>query len=218
MDFLVIKFLHVMGLVYWLGGDLGTFIASRYVLKTELGHESRVVAAKILNAADQGPRLAMPLMFASGLHLSTTLGLTPFLSGWLAVIWATGLAWLASVAALHWYSGAAKALIIKCDWVIRVTVCAGAILTGFFSVFTAGPVVVYWAAWKLALFGVVVLLGILIRFKLKPFGPAFAKLASGQGDANTNTVIQNTIGGAAWHVKGIWILLLVISAFGLHLI
>ena len=53
-------YVHVLALVYWLGGDLGTFLSSRHVLRPDLGVESRQTAFKILMECDMGPRLAMP--------------------------------------------------------------------------------------------------------------------------------------------------------------
>ena len=36
----LLLYVHVLALVYWLGGDLGTFLSSRHVLRSELGVES----------------------------------------------------------------------------------------------------------------------------------------------------------------------------------
>ena len=67
----VVLYVHVLALVYWLGGDLGTFLSSRHVLRSELGVESRQTAFNILMECDMGPRLAMPLILGSGFHLSS---------------------------------------------------------------------------------------------------------------------------------------------------
>ena len=66
----LLLYIHVLGLVYWLGGDLGTYLSSRYVLRSELGVEARQTAFNILMACDMGPRLAMPIMLGTGCHLS----------------------------------------------------------------------------------------------------------------------------------------------------
>ena len=84
-------YVHVLALVYWLGGDLGTFLSSRHVLRSELGVESRQTAFNILMECDMGPRLAMPLILGSGFHLSSLRwpGLLPdgtALIGWLVVM------------------------------------------------------------------------------------------------------------------------------------
>ena len=35
-EYLLLKFAHLRAFVYWLGGDLGTFLASRYVIRDDL--------------------------------------------------------------------------------------------------------------------------------------------------------------------------------------
>jgi hypothetical protein len=77
MEYLLLKYLHILGFVYWLGGDLGTFLSSRYLVNRTIGNEARLVATKIMLACDQGPKLAMPMMFAIGLHLASLLGVLP---------------------------------------------------------------------------------------------------------------------------------------------
>ena len=67
-----ILYLHVLSLVYWLGGDLGTFLSSRYIVRDELGVEARKTAFSILQECDLGPKLAMPLTLGSGFHLTAT--------------------------------------------------------------------------------------------------------------------------------------------------
>ena len=66
----LLLYVHVLALVYWLGGDLGTFLSSRHVLRSDLGVESRQTAFKILMECDMGPRLAMPIILGSGCHLA----------------------------------------------------------------------------------------------------------------------------------------------------
>ncbi|WP_372865702.1 hypothetical protein, partial [Spongiibacter sp.] len=77
MEYLLVKYLHIIGFVYWLGGDLGTFLSSRYLVNRNIGNEARLVATKIMLACDQGPKLAMPMMFALGVHLGSLSGLLP---------------------------------------------------------------------------------------------------------------------------------------------
>ena len=47
----LLLYVHVLALVYWLGGDLGTFLSSRHVLRSDLGVESRQTAFKILTVS-----------------------------------------------------------------------------------------------------------------------------------------------------------------------
>ncbi|MFZ9086446.1 MAG: hypothetical protein ACO3C6_07725, partial [Steroidobacteraceae bacterium] len=47
--------LHLLLFVYWLGGDVGVFYASRFVVDTSLTREERLTAAKIFLDLDMLP-------------------------------------------------------------------------------------------------------------------------------------------------------------------
>ena len=90
-------FLHILLFVYWLGGDLGVYYSSRYILKPELAPESRAVAAKIMHGVDLAPRICLILFLPSGVTLMAygPLGDDFFVQGWLLVaMWVAFLAWL----------------------------------------------------------------------------------------------------------------------------
>ena len=62
-EYLIIKFLHLVGFAYWLGGDLGVFHSSYYVADPNRSPEVRVAAAKILFWLDQVPRICMTVSY-----------------------------------------------------------------------------------------------------------------------------------------------------------
>ncbi|GGF60808.1 hypothetical protein [Alteromonas lipolytica] len=217
-EILIFKYLHLLCLVYWLGGDLGTFIASRYLLNTTLSAEARLVATKILIACDQGPRFAMPLILPTGLQLAYGLGVLNVPALVMALIWVITVSWLAILITLHFKHGKPPGWLTTSDWVIRIAVCVATLGYGAASVITDTALGADWAGFKLTLFGVTVLMGLCIRIQLKPFFAVFANIINNTVDAHTNQVIAASIGGARPYVFIIWGLLFLISALGLHLI
>ena len=139
MEILFFKYAHVLCLVYWLGGDLGTFIASRSVVNPALSAEARVVATKILLACDQGPRFAMPLILPTGLQMAWLMGVLPVSTLVMGAIWGVALVWLAIIIALHFYHGAATRLITRMDWILRISVCVVTITAGLASIIQLTP-------------------------------------------------------------------------------
>ncbi len=218
MDILIWKYLHIMCLVYWLGGDLGTFIASRFLINPKWGAEARLVAAKILVACDQGPRFAMPLILPTGLQLAFSLGVLQIPSWAMAVIWLIALTWLAIIMTLHFKNGEVPAWLIKFDWNLRVAMCVVTLSYGFASTLFDTALVADWAGYKLGLYGGTILMGLLVRVKLKPFFSVYGDLMTDRVTDHTNRVIKRAIGGTVPYVKTIWVLLFVISAFGLHIL
>jgi hypothetical protein len=207
--------LHVFLLVYWLGGDLGTFYSSRYVVKPELSVEARQTALKIMSFCDVFPRICLVLFLPSGL---TLLGLHPlgeaYFGGWrLLIIWALGGAWLWMVVTEYFSHGATST---KLTWIrrldlwIRYAVVAGTISLGLATLITGGerwgvesnP---RWLGAKVALYGTAVLAGVMIRRSLKPFGPAWVALVTTGSTPEVEADLHGSIHRSEIWVHVIWV-------------
>ena len=66
----LVKFVHILLLVYWLGGDAGVFYSSTFVVNPSLTREARMTAAKIFIELDMLPRYCLALMLTVGGVLS----------------------------------------------------------------------------------------------------------------------------------------------------
>jgi len=62
--------LHVLILVYWLGGDLGAFVASFVIANPDRDRAARLGAARLLGDVDMAPRTALILAFPAARNLS----------------------------------------------------------------------------------------------------------------------------------------------------
>ena len=217
-EYLLLKFLHILGFAYWLGGDLGVFVSSFPVVNEKLSRQARVTAAGILFRADLGPRISMTLTLPLGTHLAWTLGLLPIGGMAMAAIWLVCLGWLAMVVALHvMAAGRFKTRLTAIDFRFRAAVSLGLIGIGLHSLLGPGALL-YWVAAKIAIFGGLVGIGLLIRVRLKPFGAAFAKLAGGAETDADNAAIRRQLGATRPLVVTIWLGLLASAALGLRLI
>lgn len=218
-EILFLKFLHIIGLVYWLGGDLGVFYSSFVVANTAAPASVRVSAAKMLFALDQAPRMCMTMMLPLGAHLAWRLGVLPITSGAIVAIWIIAFLWLASVLFLHFgASAAAKSIVTKIDYIYRLVVISILVGTGVTALLDDTLLIPYWVAWKLILFGTMIALGLLVRIVLKEFGPAFGKLVADNASDEDNAAILRSLGRTRPFVICIWIGLLLSAALGLHLI
>ncbi|HET8971416.1 MAG TPA: hypothetical protein VFN19_10175 [Candidatus Nanopelagicales bacterium] len=222
MDLLDIALvLHVFLLVYWLGGDLGTYYSSRYVMKPELSVEARQIALKIMTFCDMFPRICLVLFLPSGL---TLLALGPYeggyLSRWLLIpIWIAGLAWLWMVLTEYRSHGAASPRLVwfrRLDLWIRYVVIAATVAFGLATLIggdavastlsgldvTSNP---RWLGLKIALYGTAVLAGVMIRRELRPFGPAWGALVTTGSTAEVEAGIGGAIARSETWVYLIWI-------------
>ena len=216
-EYLLLKFLHLIAFVYWLGGDLGTFLASRQVVNRELSPESRHVALKIMLACDMGPKLAMPLILPLGLHLAWMGGFLRVSGTEVAATWDLCLYWLAVVLILFIKEGEPfTAKLSRADFWFRIAVVLGLLL--FAGMALAGEQSADWAAWKLVIFAAMVSCGIAIRINLKPFVPAFGDLMTNGPNEQNNSAMENSIRRCRPYVWLIWAGLFTNAALGTHLI
>ncbi|MEH6580322.1 MAG: hypothetical protein V7754_00195 [Halioglobus sp.] len=216
-EYLLLKFLHILAFVYWLGGDLGTFIASRQVVNPELSPQSRHVALKIMLACDMGPKLAMPLILPLGFHLAYLGESLPISALQLSLVWGIALYWFSVVLVLYLNEGkpfAAK--LSQIDLYFRIVMAAGLLLWGGYAL--VGDTATAWAAWKVIIFAAMVCCGIAIRINLKPFIPAFAVMMGQGASRETDEAMATSIGRCRPWVWCIWAGLFVNAALGTHLI
>ena len=218
-DILLVKLLHLVGFAYWLGGDLGVFTSSYIVANDKLSPEVRISAAKLLFALDQAPRICMTLMLPLGTHLAWRLGALPIDAGAMIAIWLLAIGWLTMVITLHVAPPSrGKTLLTTFDFWFRLVLALGLAAVGINALLHDGSPVPYWVAAKLLIFGALIGCGLIIRIRLKPFGPAFAELAQGNATDAVNATIRCSLNGTRPFVVAIWIGLLASAALGIHLI
>lgn len=218
-EYLLLKFAHLLAFVYWLGGDLGTFLASRYVVKDELSTESRHVALKIMLACDMGPKLSMPLIFPLGMQIAFSAGLVTAPLSVVFAMWLIAAYWFSVVLILYLNEGKAfTASLSQLDFYFRLAVVAGLLGYAGSQLMADATDVPAWLSWKILVFAALVGCGILIRINLKPFVPAFTRMMTEGASAETNTTMQRSIQRCRPFVWCIWGGLFLNAAIGLHLI
>ena len=210
-DYLAFTFLHLIGFAYWLGGDLGVFHTSYWVANPKHPPEVRVAAARILFWLDQVPRICMTMMLPLGLHLAWLAGLLEFSALLMSLIWVACFAWLGMVLYLHAAApSGTKDLLTRFDFWFRLVLSVTLLGVGTAGVFNGAFGLPYWLGAKIGIYGGLVGLGLIVRIKLKPFGPAFANIAQGRGTDADDAAINASLGGTRPFVVTIWL--------GLHLV
>ena len=212
-DQALFAFLHVLVFVYWLGGDLGAFYTSRFLIQPDVSSDRRLMAARIVGDVDMAPRTALILALPTGLVLGQNKGWITL--GWPAVflVCAASLGWLVLAWHLHLKHGAAADLLRRLDlgirWVMIMGLGVWAVLAliGIFNL----PLFISLKLLALAACGA---LGLFIRGVLKPLGPALAGL-NGPDKAGAEADLASTLNSARPLVTGIWALLCVAAFLGL---
>lgn len=216
MDYNLLVLAHVLLLVYWLGGDIGVFYSSFFVVDPKLSNEARGTAAKILVWVDQLPRYCLVLILPVGLAMATKLGLITLPAPGLTLLAVGGLAWLSLVYAIHHFSGTSLAKMLgRIDMVVRLAVIAGVGGTGLLSLLGKGPIPVDWLAAKMVVYALIVAAGLSIRIVAKPFSGGFARLMQEGSSPEIEATISGALGRARPFVVFIWIGLIATSWLGI---
>ena len=204
--------LHVLVLVYWLGGDLGAYYTSRFVYDGARPVPARGLAAKILSDVDMAPRVCLLLAFPTGFALANA-------KGWIAVhpifvIAAFMLAglWIMLAFVLHMDGG--SPLLAKVDFGMR---CALVVALGGvgLAALTGEVALPQFLALKLLVLAFAVVMGLLIRTMLRPFGPAFGRLLAEGGSPEVDAALRAPIARARPFVLGIWAALIAATWLGI---
>ena len=212
----LLVFLHVLLFVYWLGADIGVFIAARSVTNERLPVPGRAVAAKILFTIDMAPRTAHVMMLPVGFSLAAGMGISPVGGIWLVLIWVAGSAWLGLTWFIRLKTGAPSVRIAeRFDVWFRAALVAVLVVTGLVSLITGAPFAENWLALKIGLFGVIVASGAGIRLTLKPFGPAFARLVSDGPSPEVNEALRSAMRRSYPFVFTIWTLVALLAFLGI---
>nr|WP_070959097.1 hypothetical protein [Hyphomonas sp. Mor2] len=213
VDQALFALLHVLVFVYWLGGDLGAFYTSRFLIQPDVSADRRLMAAKIVGDVDMAPRSALILTVPTGLVLAESKGWLDL--GWPIIIAAAffGLLWLSLAWHLHTKHGGAPEVLRKLDLGIRWFLALG-LAAWALGGLTGAVELPLFLALKLLAFVGCILLGLFIRGVLKPLGPALMGLAGPDADAAAASLAQ-TLNRARPLVTGIWALLLLAAFLGL---
>ncbi|MFG2246493.1 hypothetical protein [Spirillospora sp. NPDC048823] len=216
--------LHVVLFVFWLGGDLGVFYSSRYVLRPDLTPAARSAALQIMSGLDLGPKICLVLFLPSGVtlmalepHGAELFGVPAFGTWQVVPVWMFALAWLAATIADHRTHGRFP-WVKRADWTIRIVLAAALCAAAAYTLLAAEPFGVAtnprWLGAKVALYTIALLCGLGIRVTLRPFGPAFGALMGGGSTPEVERTLKRSVDGCLPYVFGIWAAVLGAAALG----
>ncbi|WP_019925603.1 hypothetical protein [Nocardia sp. BMG111209] len=216
--------LHLVLFVFWLGGDLGVFYSSRFVIDPKLTPPARATALAIMSGLDLAPRICLILFLPSGVtlmacdpHGAKLFGITLFPWWLVAPVWVFALAWLALAVVTHRTHGRITA-VVRADLALRTAAIIGMTAAGLYTLIAHDPFGVTtnprWLGGKILLWCAAVAAGLGIRITLRPFGPAFGRLMGGESGPDLEAVLRRSVNGCLPYVWTIWGSVLGAAALG----
>lgn len=210
----LLVFVHVALFVLWLGPDFGVFLWSSKVVDPALSVGQRLAAAQAMGRIDLIPRVAMSLMLTVGGVLSEYVGIEH--PAWqLAGIILLGPAWLSLVLLAYLRQGtAAGATLARVDIWFRWLLMVGIVASVTWSTVTGRLADAPWVGWKLLIFAALLLIGALLRVRIRPFVEGIRTLATSGAAPAVDRAMQASLAETKTYVLAMWTGLLLAALLG----
>lgn len=207
--------LHLLGFVYWLGGDVGVFYSSGFVVNPKYSPETRMIASKIMMDLDLIPRVCMTLMLTIGATLASMQGVDHY-PGQMLALWILAPIWLFMVLYMHFRHGTelSKKLGTIDFWLRRILI-TGIILSIIYTLYTGRLSDTPWLTAKVGLFAYLIFCGVMIRRHLPGFIAGLQALASGSISDEQNDEMSKSLGKARPWVLSIWVVVFIEAVLGI---
>ena len=210
----VLLFAHVLLFVFWLGTDVGVFLAAKISEKGELSSETRATVLQLGMVLDRLPRSALTLILPTGMQLAINLGQLAIAPAVVTAVWVASLVWLGIL-----WVGFLKPQTPTEQRVMLFNFAMNALLafavTGYAIYLLTGDSVATWLALKILMVGLIFVAGVVLDALFKPAVEAFLEIVSEGGTEERDAKYSRAIGPVYIVVLAIYALVLVAAYLGL---
>ena len=208
-EVLVLRWLHILCMVYWLGGEWGVFQSSYNVTNANLSLDERRRHMETAYRIDILARTGIILLLPLGLHMGNIYGLQPYGGNFLTIMWLAVAAWMALCWAAFFKRETDLGLrLTKIDEAVRYVLIPAIFVVGISSLLGNGPFVadagVRWYAWKFTLYGFALCIGLGLRWIMRSWTTRFRQLAAGPNPA-AQAALEREIGWGRMLAYVYWI-------------
>ena len=170
-------YVHVLLFAYWLAPDWGVYVNSAYVARADLSVDERKRFLKAALRIDLLPRTCLILLLPVGLQLAKNLDLIHLPDAAMPAIWIAGVAWLL----LSWTVYRTQAMAIGqrlkgIDHSIRVVLAFVLLSLSAYALATGEIIGAVWLALKVGGYGLLLVLGLLLRKVMGGWAVGFRRL------------------------------------------
>ncbi|MCP5471232.1 MAG: hypothetical protein H7A18_04010 [Sinobacteraceae bacterium] len=215
--YLTLVTLHVVLFAYWLGGDWGVYICSRFIARPDLPVPERLRFLDALMRIDVLPRTAIVLLPVVGLHLAAIRGSLPLSSTAVAVTWLIGLAWLVLVWVLFLRRGTPFAdRFVRWDIGFRVLLIIVLGSVAVLSLLQGAPVREPWIAAKLLIYATLLGVGLWLRTVIRSWRLGFQRMRDGEDAGATAALFSASIKRGRRVAWLFWALIVAMAWLGIN--
>ena len=181
----ILRWVHILAMVYWLGGEWGVFQTSYHVTNHKLSLEERKRHMETAYRIDILARTGIVLLLPLGLHMGKIYGFVPFLEGsgvwWMWLFFA---AWLGMTWTAFFKRETDIGIkVTKAEEIARYPLIAVLFISAFLAFNGSGPIEsgpgIYWYPSKIALYAFALIIGLWLRLVMRRWTTYFRILAQG---------------------------------------
>lgn len=170
---LVLKWLHIMALVYWLGGEWGIFQISFNIVNPRLTLEERKRHLETAYRIDILARVGIMLLLPLGFQMGYNLGAQPF-AQLIAPVWVVMLTWIGLALAAFIKRGTPAGMALtKLDEKLRYGLIPLLFCTAFWSLISGGPFTAKWFDAKVLIYSLLLVIGLIMRYIMRNWTTIF---------------------------------------------
>ena len=180
----ILRWLHIIAMVYWLGGEWGVFQTSYKVVNPKLSLEERGRHMDTAYRIDIMARTGIISLLPLGLHMGYLWGVQPYGGGWLVAMWVLWALWMALTWGAFSYRGTPHGKLMSDieDWT-RYILIPTLIILSLTSLTGNGPFEAgmgqKWFAAKMLTYGSLLIIGVILRLIMHEWRAMFPVLAQG---------------------------------------
>lgn len=214
----VLRWLHIIAMVYWLGGEWGVFQTSYNVINRKLGLDERKRHMETAYRIDILARTGIILLLPLGLHMGHLWGIQPLGGAWLTGMWIAFAGWLG----LCWGAFIKRETdvgirLTKIDEAIRFVVIPALFIVSIASLLGHGPLEAEpgqrWYSAKMFVYGITLIIGLKLRFIMREWTAMFRILAQGP-NAEVESKLDKSIRFGRNIAYFYWVCISTVAFFG----
>lgn len=215
----IIRWVHIVAMVYWLGGEWGVFQTSFHVVNRKLAMDERRRHMETAYRIDILARTGIIILLPLGMHMGTFWGVQPYGGLFLVSMWVFYFAWLALCWAAFMHRETDLGLkLTKLDESIRYFIIPAVAIAATASLMGYGPFNAAegqkWFAIKLLIFSGLLVIGLLLRFIMREWTVLFRRLDVEGDNPKIEETLEKSIRFGRRLAYVYWIGILTVAFFG----
>ncbi len=197
MELAVLRWVHILAMVYWLGGEWGVFQTSYNIVNRKLPMQERRRHMETAYRIDILARSGIILLLPLGIHMGHIWGVQPFGGAYLVANWVLATAWLLLCWSAYYFRETDRGIrLTKIDESVRFFLIPALFIASVCSLLGYGPFSAEagqkWFSIKMCIYSLLLIIGLKLRFVMREWTEVFRQLAQKE-DAALEAKLEKSI-------------------------